>query len=408
VLNLTPETEASLFCAALIAASLLVVSLPFDHTAALRIILLSIAAGLTFASGGWRIVGKLPLLVPWALWALIAGISVLFAHDPGASFGEFRNEVVYTFCAFATWFTLAGKREGILWLARALIVAIAAALIFGVVIYAPGRQWFDLGDLGEVGSLTTFLITALPVLLLFALRSAPRSAARLGAILLVISCLIAGFLTLNRMFWLAAAAEFIVFALCCLSHWKNRRRAVLMLGGVTVVAGLALTQVLLASQSRIAISAPGTEIVDFLVDDPRSDLWRFALSEIAEHPWIGAGIGKWSTRDAFQANFHDAVRLHAHNVFLNRALATGLPGVAAFVALLAATVLAFWRLARSVDARTAALGAAGLALVTGVVVKNLSDDFLVRQNALLFWSLVGAALGTASSRAHPVPGRLPR
>src|SRR5215471_8764736 len=164
VLNLTPETEASLFCAALIAASLLVVSLPFDHTAALRIILLSIAAGLTFASGGWRIVGELPLLVPWALWALVAGISVLFAHDPRASFGEFRNEVVYTFCAFATWFTLAGKREGILWLARALIVAIAAALIFGVVIYAPGRQWFDLGDLGEVGSLTTFLITAMPVL----------------------------------------------------------------------------------------------------------------------------------------------------------------------------------------------------------------------------------------------------
>jgi len=155
--------------------------------------------------------------------------------------------------------------------------------------------------------------------------------------------------------------------------------------------------VLSASQSKIAVFAPGKEIVDFIVDDPRGDLWRFAFARIAEHPWIGAGIGKWAMRDAFEAHFHDSLLLHAHNVFLNRALETGLPGVAAFVVLLASVVIAFSRLANSGDARTAAVGAAGLALVVGVVAKNMTDDFFVRHNALLFWSLTGAALGTTSA-----------
>mgnify|MGYP006866175926 CR=1 FL=1 len=51
-----------------------------------------------------------------------------------------------------------------------------------------------------------------------------------------------------------------------------------------------------------------------------------------------------------------------------------------------------------------AVGAAGLALVVGVVAKNMTDDFFVRHNALLFWSLTGAALGTTLARlvlGHP-------
>jgi len=248
----------------------------------------------------------------------------------------------------------------------------------------------------------------LPVLLLYALRSKPRSAARVGALLLGVGCLGVGFLTLNRVFWLAAAAQIIVFSLFSMRHWQSRHRGAYVVGGIAVVAGFALTQVLFASQSRIALSAPGTEIVDFLVDDPRGDLWRFAAGRIAEHPWVGAGIGKWALRDVFDAHFHDVLRLHAHNVFLNRALEMGLPGVAVFAALLGSVVVLFWRLAASDDARTAALGAAGLALVAGVVVKNLTDDFFVRQNALLFWSLTGAALGAASVREAPgAAGRPP-
>ncbi len=89
--------------------------------------------------------------------------------------------------------------------------------------------------------------------------------------------------------------------------------------------------------------------------------------------------------------------MHAHNTFLNRALETGLAGLAAFV-----YPAGFGRHrvpARRAERRpdTAAIGAAGLALVAGVIVKNLTDDFFVRQNALLFWALVGAGLGAAAA-----------
>ena len=90
--------------------------------------------------------------------------------------------------------------------------------------------------------------------------------------------------------------------------------------------------------------------------------------------------------------------MHAHNTFLNRTLETGLPGLAAFLLLLGSVAVAFRRVARSSDPGTAAIGAAGVALVAGVVIKNLTDDFFVRQNALLFWSLVGSGLGAAAAR----------
>ena len=103
--------------------------------------------------------------------------------------------------------------------------------------------------------------------------------------------------------------------------------------------------------------------------------------------------------DAFLAHFNDPMMVHAHNAFLNRALQTGLPGLAAFVALIASVAVSFWRVARSGDHDTAAIGAAGLALVAGTVIKNLTDDYLVQENALLFWSLAGAGLGAAAARA---------
>ncbi|MEO8306330.1 MAG: O-antigen ligase family protein [Betaproteobacteria bacterium] len=387
--------------AAICCASLFVVVLPFSHTTTLRLIALLLAASLTFVSGGWREVPRLPLLWAWAAWAFVAALSVVFARNPVESFGEFRNEVIYAFMAFATWFTLSQHREGVTWLARAVFAASVAALALGVVVFVSGSPLFDLGKYGDAGSLTTFLITVLPMLMLFALRAKPRSALRIGALALGAACLAAGALALNRTFWFAAAAEIIVFSLFSMRQWQRRNRGAYVLGGIAVITGLALVQVLSASQSKIALTAPGKEIVDFIVDDPRGDLWRFAITRIGEHPWVGAGIGKWVLRDAFEAHFHDSLLLHAHNVFLNRALETGLPGVVIFVALLASVVIAFWRLARSADARTAAVGAAGLALVVGVVAKSMTDDFFVRHNAILFWSLTGAALGTTSPWCRP-------
>jgi hypothetical protein len=41
--------------------------------------------------------------------------------------------------------------------------------------------------------------------------------------------------------------------------------------------------------------------------------------------------------------------------------------------------------------------------VAGVFLKNMTDDFFVRENALLFWALVGMSLGYAKRRSLAKP-----
>ncbi len=404
-----PAIAARVNALALALACICAATLAFNHTIALRLYAMGAAAALTFVAGGWRELRTLPLRNAWIVWAAVAAISVAFANDRHA-LHEYSHEVLYAFAAFATWYLLARRADGARWLAYTLMGVLVAALVLGALRYARFRRWFDLGEYGDVGSFSTFLVTTLPLLLFLALRSRAHSAERIGALTLIVGCLVAGFLTLNRMFWFAAAAEIMIFALSSMRYWQTPRRGLWMGGVIAVVAALAITEVLLVSESRIALAAPGTGVWEFVVEDPRGDLWRFAVHQIADHPLLGAGIGKWSSRALFDAQFHDSMLLHAHNLFLNRALETGLPGLAAFVALLVSVAIAFGRMARSGDTGTAAIGAAGLAVVVGVVLKNLTDDFFIRQNAMLFWSLTGAALGAGAARqdhAPPVAPPLP-
>jgi hypothetical protein len=48
-----------------------------------------------------------------------------------------------------------------------------------------------------------------------------------------------------------------------------------------------------------------------------------------------------------------------------------------------------WRYARDRDDAVAACGFALLGVVAGMLVRNMTDFLLVRQNALLFWGAVG-------------------
>jgi O-antigen ligase len=90
---------------------------------------------------------------------------------------------------------------------------------------------------------------------------------------------------------------------------------------------------------------------------------------------------------------------HAHNGCIDLALEVGAIGLAAFLGLLGALA---WRYrAMLADPALAPLGVMGLALLAGFVVKNLTDDFLHRQNGVLFWALNGMLLGLAAGARAP-------
>ena len=136
--------------------------------------------------------------------------------------------------------------------------------------------------------------------------------------------------------------------------------------------------------------------------DLRPRIWSVAWERFAEAPWLGHGFGRETLAPAFipltpKVANHPQIR-HAHDMFIDMALEVGVVGLAAFVALLFALVRRYRAMLG--DPVCAPLGMLGLALVAGFVVKNLTDDFLHRHNALVFWALNAMLLGLAhGSRA---------
>jgi hypothetical protein len=128
-----------------------------------------------------------------------------------------------------------------------------------------------------------------------------------------------------------------------------------------------------------------------------------------ESPWLGHGFGREILAPAFQVvkvppELHHPRILHAHNVFMDMALELGVVGLGAFLAVL--YTLARQYRATFRDAGTVSFGILGLALLTGFIVKNLTDDFLHRHDALMFWAMNGALLGVirpAVRRAAALP-----
>jgi O-antigen ligase len=80
---------------------------------------------------------------------------------------------------------------------------------------------------------------------------------------------------------------------------------------------------------------------------------------------------------------------HAHNLFINTWLQTGIIGLALQSVLLLALLARFWRL-RHVEPL---VSAAGIALVAGMLAKNVTDDFMWQTTILAFWSFSGLLLG---------------
>ena len=74
--------------------------------------------------------------------------------------------------------------------------------------------------------------------------------------------------------------------------------------------------------------------------------------------------------------------------------------------MLVAIAATFIRYVRARDDVLAFLGIVGLSVLTGFVVKNITDDFLFRSNAKEFWALIAilVGLGTRLSAREPRAG----
>ena len=392
--------------------------LPIGGVAALRSVSLATATVLALAvlaAARGRRAAPVPspgaaILVPLALWALWASSSLLWSHAPAYTLRELRAEFAWSLATMVVFYVAA---DGVFALRTlALTVLAGLALMTGLaLVLAPFGDPFAAGIWhGGVGAYATYLVLAAPVLVV--LVAPPPVGFRgpttvpVAAVLLCGLLLAAARLTDNRMVWIALAAIGATATVLAGLRWRAAvlRAPVRWLGPVAVL--LVALGVLFADAAREKARVhfpPDTTVVETIERDPRLPLWSHTAALISERPWTGYGFGKEMLRQELRGSLGDPTLSHAHNVFISQWLQTGVVGLALLIALLAAIGWRYVRFYRSANDALALLGVVGLSLLAGFIVKNLTDDFLVRSNGRLFWALNAAILGWGirQERASP-------
>lgn len=390
--------------ALLLPAGLFLCVLPINHTMALRLLCLFLMViGALYGHFKDR-VPSLPIKFPLALWAGFAVLSLAWSVDPVFSVNEIKTEIGYGMAAFLSFYGL--TRSGGVWrlwlhcLAAGLLlsVGLAVAANFGHLGIFPGYDWdWQHGFVAY----STYLALIAPFLLALWLATPLRALPRNLVWLIAPLFLLAGYATLNRMFWLALGAILLTFAVLWRGG-KPRRVNLLAAGGALLL--VALLFVAVAAQRPVdplktPVAKAGTvsHVLGTFGNSERFQIWHFWLERVAQRPWTGVGFGRdlphYVYADQKPKEWAVLMFAHGHNLFLNYALQLGIGGFLVLLLLFGALLREFWRIRRAPAPDAAIVGLCGIALVVALVSKNMTDDLFWRSDSLLFWALAGMTLG---------------
>lgn len=388
----------------LAALGIYVLVLPIAHTIALRGLVFLVLLVLTLVLlAEHRRRPQFPLWQAWLAYAAVGLTAVVFALDPATSADEFRVEFLYCFAIFmvgSIWGEEFASFEPFAWLlAAANLMLVSFALVFagidmpfGAVLHVPAIAY---AGLNTNWILTVIFLHAWLILHLWQERQRVLPFVLVGLIGLDLWAMMVGY---NRQTWLALGVGISCWGLTCLSRkfsWRRVLALVLVLAAVALLFSLQLQR---RTGNDRAIAIPGaTATVDqaksAVKADPRWEIWRFSLEKIAEHPLVGAGLGRYVFRKAYPEFQPDVVsHWHAHNMILNKGVQMGVPGMLTFLFLWLALARELMRHARK-SAAHGSLAVAGLSIAAAVFAKNMTDDFLVRDVALMFWLVMGLLIG---------------
>jgi len=376
--------------------------LPFSSSAALRNGLLAAAAACVLYGAATNALAT-PRLPPWRVLVPILAYcawsiaSVAWSVDPRYSMSELRPGLLYPFVAFLVFHavtTQAADIDAWAWSLSAGLAALGVAAVAQLAMtgwWEPGR-WH-----GDAGFYATHVLLAAPLLAWLFLRCAPAARGRQAALAAIAAfTLYVTSLNDNRIGWVALAA---MTALAVGLSWQSlpgRRRTWIL--AVTAGALLVFALLFAASIQQRAARLAGTPhaVEAQLSHDPRPAIWDYAARRHGDAPLAGHGYGRGILQYDFRMFVTPGVdnpkHAHAHNTALNVLLQGGLVGLALFTWMMVALVR---EMAAGLAAgpRERSVAILGLVLATGFAIRNLTDDFLVRHNALLAWALAGAVLG---------------
>ncbi len=353
----------------------------------------------------WRDRGtRIPLAGPWILvplftWAAWSGLSLTWSIDPLYSQRQLAREVMDSLLAMLVFYVAARDARSMRVLIGAALASFACFALLALGMTIVEGSW-DAGRWHHgVGPWSTWVVLIAPFM--FAWIAPPPAGFGGGTRFVVVGLALLGLLivtarmTDNRVVWIALAAVFATASLAAALRWPQTftRTPVRWIAPIAVllfVLALAFADVL---EERAEVLAPDGSVAISIERDPRLTLWEHVMSRIGERPWTGYGFGRRILAEPLAREMGDPLLAHAHNVFASQWLQTGAVGMLAFVAFLGALLLRYLRFVRSRDDTLAFVGVAGVALLAGFLVKDITDDFLFRSNAKELWALTAMLLG---------------
>lgn len=354
----------------------------------------------------------------------LTALATIGSIDPGLSLvgREEQYQGLLTTLLFVAFFYLARisvtdlRRLSLLMIATTVGGAIVAA-------YAVLQQlhldpiWSDLyngrvfSTLGQAEWLGAYLVLCfgLGAALLWQLRGYRRSlaAAALGLILIAL------LLTLSRGAYLALGVAAAVFVTFLTPRARPSRSLLLAVPAVGIVAAsvLAIPPVRSEAETVISRAASTADLGEGSIEG-RLDMWRVGAAIAIDHPILGTGPETYTLlfpqyRDSLLASRRDFWLAYApespHNVYLAIGAGSGLPALAAYLALIGAI---FVQLLRGL--RVAATGAGRIALaaiLAGAAGHLVADLFMTADIAgsWLVWMILGAGVGYAEAVRRSAP-----
>lgn len=344
------------------------------------------------------------LAVAFLAWAAWSTASLAWSRAPAYTAGELKTDMLELGVAAGALLLSVRDTDVFRRYVATVLAAFAVLAAASLAAFGPG-PWDDKLMHHGVGTWSTHLVLVAPLILL--VRAAPRAGfgdGRLATALsvgLLVLLLASARASENRMVWPALLASLAVVgtgsALRWPAPWRER-------GGARALAFLAISLAIGAAFVDVAwrkaesTQAPPASIERSVAEDPRLAIWPRVSDRIAERPWIGHGYGKEILGPELSRELGDPTLTHAHNVFASVWLQTGAIGMMLFAAVLGAVAWRFAGYARSRDDTLALVGLAGLAILAGVLVKNLTDDFFVRTNARFLWAIVALLVAFGERR----------
>lgn len=194
-------------------------------------------------------------------------------------------------------------------------------------------------------------------------------------------------------------------AVLILLKWRKSRLIVAVLMFLALISLLAILFLRNASQT------PSDILVSILGLGQRIDIWSRGILLVQDFSLTGIGMGSFKSVTSLlyplTLEYHEVP--HAHNLFLQVAVDLGIPGLIAWLGILANVVVACITLIRSREPLLRAAGAGLLASNVALCVHGLTDAVtwgMVR-TAPLVWALWGLALGASLLCATPAQKTAP-